>query len=107
LFSKLFGDNKWVAGKITDVEGEVNDADFTVDALEKRNPEYVALDSNAYHGAVDEVVKAYFAGLLDGSYPYKIVFDLETAPSPGWLYPKEIDFLDNRITILKRIDAKP
>jgi hypothetical protein len=94
------------SGEITDKEGDVNDADFTLEALEKRNPEYVALDSNAYRGAVDEVVKTYFASLLNGSYPYQIVFDLETAPSPGWLYPKDIDFLNNRITILKRVGGK-
>ncbi len=103
LFSKLFGDNKWVKNKITEVEGRVNDADFTLEALQKRNPDYIAMDSNAYRGA-EGPARTYFSSLLEGRYPYRIVFDLQSPPVPDWIYPKSIDFLENRITILQRLD---
>ena len=103
LFSKIFSDNAWVLNKLAEKEGHVNEADFTLDALQKRNPEYLAVDSRAYNGLQDGAAKAYYTSLLAGRYPYRIVFDLESPPTPEWVYPRDIDFLQNRITILQRL----
>jgi hypothetical protein len=46
----------------------------------------------------------YFQKLLGGQYPYKIVFDQESKHAPQWVYPHDIDFLYNRVTILRRED---
>ncbi len=106
LFSKLFAGNKWVMSGVAAKEGQVNEADFTLEALQKRNPEYIAMDTNAYRGIEEGPVKAYFSSLLEGRYPYAIVFDLQTPPVPDWIYPKDIDVIENRITILRRVGTR-
>ena len=102
LFSKVFANNKWVSNSVAEKEGAVNEGDFTLEALQKRNPEYIAVDSYAYHGLEEGPPKAFYTSLLDGRFSYKIVFDLQSPPVPHWIYPKDIDFLENRITILQR-----
>jgi len=47
-------------------------------------------------------VRSYYGDLLAGKFPYEIVFDAETARVPAWTYPRTIDFLAGRITILQR-----
>jgi hypothetical protein len=32
------------------------------------------------------------------------VFDRATAPTPSWLYPQNLDFQKNRITVMAKID---
>jgi len=49
-----------------------------------------------------DTVRKYYSDLLLGKFPYIIVFDAETAPVPAWIYPRTIDFLAGRITILQR-----
>ncbi len=73
-----------------------------------RKPEYIAVNSLYYDRFIDgpsgghyPVIKQFFEDLLDEKYPYKIVFDEETKKYFPWLYPREIDFLRNRMTILK------
>jgi len=34
--------------------------------------------------------------------PYVIAFDGERPPAPAWIYPRTIEFLRGRITILQR-----
>jgi len=103
MFAKVFGNNPWVANSLAEREGIVDPANFTLAALQARNPQYVAIDSLVYGGLTPGPVKSYFTDLLAGRYPYGIVFDLTSAPMPRWIYPSQIDFLHNRITILKRI----
>ena len=38
--------------------------------------------------------------LLSEEFPYHIVFDGEPQNVPAWVYPKDIDFTHNRVTIL-------
>ena len=47
-------------------------------------------------------MKDYFQKLLSEQYPYKIVFEEESKHAPTWVYPREIDFLYNRVTILAK-----
>jgi hypothetical protein len=44
--------------------------------------------------------------LLAGKFPYDIVFDGQTVDPPRWVYPRNIDFLSGRITILARRSGK-
>jgi hypothetical protein len=106
LFRKIFGNNKWVMSRVAEKEGHVNEDDYTLAALQKRNPDYVAADSTCYESLGDRHIKTYYEDLLAGRFPYDIVFDLQSPPIPEWVYPRNIDFLNNRITILQRRPAR-
>jgi hypothetical protein len=106
LFAKVFSNNPWVSNSLVEREGIVNPANFTLAALQARNPQYLALDSLVYGGLTPGPIDSYFSDLLAGHYPYRIVFDLQSPPDPAWVYPRRIDFLQNRITILERIGGK-
>jgi hypothetical protein len=99
LFRKVFPE--WVQPLVAENEGHADQALFTAAALSKRNPNYIAicsLDSKV----PNETVRRYYSDLLAGTFPYAIAFDGETPPAPAWIYPRTIDFLHGRITILQR-----
>ena len=100
LFGRILKDDPWVeSGRIR--EGHPDEALFTPGALAKRNPAYVAAYSSDYKGPSD-TVRTYYRELLDGHLGYDLAFDGKTPAVPTFVYPKEIDFLAGRITILKR-----
>ena len=85
---------------------------YSSEQLLKRQPDYIAIDSLYYSRFIDDeslianyypTMGRFFIDLLNEKYPYKIVFDKETKVTPIWIYPREIDFLANRMTILKKI----
>ena len=82
---------------------------YTIDQLIQRNPDYVAVGSLYFSRFYQPVFKQlypdmnqFFESLLQQPAPYKIVFDRSSAPSPPLLYPREIDWVDNRIVVLKK-----
>ena len=102
LFSKIFQGNRWVMESLDAREGRPDDQLFTIAELQKRNPDYIAAYSADYV-VPNETVKSYYSNLLEGQFPYDIAADGEsTVMAPFWLYPRQIDFLGGRITILKR-----
>jgi hypothetical protein len=86
---------------VAEKEGHAEEALFTTAALRKRNPNYIAIYSLDYK-VPSETVRRYYGDLLVGNLPYAIKFDAETPPAPAWIYPRTIDFLQGRITILQR-----
>jgi hypothetical protein len=48
------------------------------------------------------MVRRYYGDLLTGKFSYAIVFDADTPRAPKWIYPRTIDHLRGRITILQR-----
>jgi hypothetical protein len=103
LFSKIFAGNKLVMNMVAVSERPVNEADFTFEALQKRNPEYMAIGFDPY-SVTDGPQRTLYTGLVEGRYPYRIVFDLQSPSVSEWIYPKDIDYLQNCITILRRVD---
>jgi hypothetical protein len=99
LFRKAFPD--WVQPLVAEKEGHPDQGLFTADALKKRNPDYIAIYSLDYN-VPGETVRRYYGDLLTGKFPYGIAFDGETPPAPAWTYPRTIDMLHGRITILQR-----
>lgn len=99
LFRKVFPE--WVQPLVAEREGHPDQALFTAAALGKRNPNYIAIYSLDYK-VPSETVRRYYGDLLAGKLPYAIAFDGETPPAPAWIYPRTIDFLRGRITILRR-----
>jgi Dolichyl-phosphate-mannose-protein mannosyltransferase len=99
LFRKVFPE--WVQPLVAEREGHADQALFTAAALRKRNPNYIAVYSLDYK-VPSETVRRYYADLLAGNFNYATAFDGETPPAPAWIYPRTIDFLQGRITILQR-----
>ena len=99
LFSKVFPD--WVQPLVAEKEGHPDQGLFTAAALGKRNPDYIAVYSPDYN-VPGETVRRYYGDLLSGKFLYAIVFDGEAAHAPVWTYPRTIDSLRGRITILQR-----
>jgi len=101
LFSKMFQDNEWLRNYARKFEGEPDERLFTREELLKRNPDFVSVYSTDYE-IRNAAARNYYADLLQGRFPYDIVFDAQTIDSPRWVYPRDIDFLRGRIIILAR-----
>jgi Dolichyl-phosphate-mannose-protein mannosyltransferase len=99
LFRKVFPE--WVQPLVAEREGHPDQGLFTATGLEKRNPNYIAIYSLDYK-VPGETVRRYYGDLLSGKFPYTIAFDGQTPPAPAWIYPRMIDSLGGRITILQR-----
>ncbi len=79
---------------------------FTSSDLARRNPDFIALNSievgrYSQHKMFAQI-NSYFTSLLEERFNYRIVFDAKTRAFPVWAYPKRIDFLGDRMVILKR-----
>jgi len=99
LFRKVFPE--WVQPLVSEKEKDHDQGLFTATGLEKRNPKYIAIYSVDYQ-VPGETAAKYYGDLLAGKLRYTVGFDGKTAPSPAWIYPRTIDHLDGRITILER-----
>ena len=111
LFREIFKGNSFINGP-DDNSAAIDEtvAWYSPERLNARRPDFVAVDSLYYDRFTAPGLRrdlypsmdSYFRGLLGEKLPYDIVFDRETSPLPFWIYPREIDFLHNRITILRR-----
>lgn len=99
LFRKVFP--KSVQPLVAENESNPDQELFTAAALEKRNPDYISVYSPDYR-VPSETVRRYYGDLLTGKLPYTIVSDGETSRVSAWIYPRTIDSLRGRITILQR-----
>ena len=99
LFREVFPD--WVQPLVAEKEGHADPRLFTAAALANRNPDYLAIYSADYN-VPDKTVRRYYGDFLTGKFPYAIVFDRSTPRAPEWIYPRAIDSLRGRITILQR-----
>ncbi|MBW4522470.1 MAG: glycosyltransferase family 39 protein [Scytolyngbya sp. HA4215-MV1] len=115
LFLEIFKDDPWMLSMVTLKEGtEAQEKEnlqwYTIEQLQQRNPDYVAIGSLYYERFTKDALKQqlyptmqqFFNSLLQQSTSYKIAFDRSSAASPLWLYPREIDWVDNRIVILAK-----
>jgi hypothetical protein len=109
LFEVLFPNNEFINGTEADQKkADLDVAWFTEAQLYERHPDYVVIDSLYYERFTESGIRrdlypsmyAYFDSLLNEQYSYRIVFDQQSYDVPGWVYPQDIDFLHNRVTIL-------
>jgi hypothetical protein len=112
LFQDILGDNPWVADSLARLEPSEDTAWYTTDALAQRAPDYLWIDSLEYDRFFSAIeaehypeVRRYFEDLLAERSGYAIVFDAVNPDVPSWIYPRQIDFLENRMTILQRQTA--
>jgi len=102
-FSKLFGQNPVIQKGIERFEttGFAEDT-FTRGGLEKRSPDFVAFSNQAFQFTDDEQARNFYKALDDGHLGYVKVFEKTWKPYLPYTYPKDIDFLAERMVILKR-----
>jgi hypothetical protein len=80
----------------------------------KRKPDYIVLDSLYYQRFIQPGIRRdlypsmyeYFDTLLSEQLSYTIVFDQESSDGPSWIYPRDIDFIHNRLTILASSESQ-
>jgi hypothetical protein len=113
IFAQIFNNDPFIVGSEDDRKREEQQiAFYSLKELMKRKPDFVAFNSLYYNRFTEPGLKQdlyptmnnYFQQLLAEKYPYKIVFDEESKHAPRWVYPREIDFLYNRVTIFARKD---
>ena len=109
LFEILFPNNEFINGTPEDrSRAEEKIAWFSETELTTRKPDYVVVNSLYYQRFMQPGIRRdlypsmqeYFSALLGEKFPYQIVFDQESQNVPAWVYPKDIDFTHNRVTIL-------
>lgn len=105
LFGRLLKGNRWVEAE-RHHEGEPDENLFTERALLERNPDYVAIYEEDTM-MPSSTVQAYYARLRDGRFPYTIGFEQDQPKLSKHLYPRKIDFLAGRMTIMQRRPAAP
>jgi hypothetical protein len=111
LFARALS-GSWAAQVTQSRESDAGLAWYQSAALAERKPEFVALDSlytDRYlfddEGELYPEMRAYLKDLYAEKLGYRIVLDRASAGSPRWLYPREMDFVDNRLVILQRDTA--
>lgn len=111
LFQQVFAGDRFVNG--TDERQRELEAPigwYTIAALAARAPDYVVVSSLYYDRFLQPGPRRdlypslveYFTALLGETGGYRIAFDGRSPAVPAWVHPREIDFLDNRATILQR-----
>ncbi len=110
VLSRVFSSNGSMVSDVLSREKDTNIDWYSAATLAQRQPAFVALDSMFYDrflnvkgaGRDYPEIRSYVLGLLDNNYGYHIVFDQNAQGAPAWLYPRDVDFVDNRIVILAR-----
>jgi hypothetical protein len=112
LFARVFPGDVFINGSdVAQHEAEERTRWYSIAELTHRDPDYVIVNSLYYDRFLEPgrrrdlypSMREFFDVLLAGRSPYRIVFDRRSPPVPAVIYPREIDFLANRATIL----AKP
>jgi hypothetical protein len=110
VLSRVFGSNQAMVETVQSREEKDDQTDwYSPQSLALRRPAFLAVDSMFYDRFVSgsaggdyPELKKFVSDLLANQLGYHIVFDRTAEQSPTWLYPREMDFVDNRITILAR-----
>lgn len=111
LFQQVFAGDAFVNGsEQRQRELEAPIAWYTIAALAARAPDYVVVNSLYYDRFLQPGPRRdlypslveFFTALLGETAGYRIAFDARSPSVPPWVYPRDVDFLDNRATVLQR-----
>jgi hypothetical protein len=102
-FGKIFGDNNAVIQKGIEqyeVAGYPPET-FTAEGLAKRHPDYVAFSNQVFQFTGDDGAQRFYGALDAQLFGYKKVFEGTWMPRIPGTYPTGVDFLVERMVILK------
>jgi hypothetical protein len=112
MFGELFATDPATLATVKEREKESGIEWYDARALAMRQPDLIVLDSLYFERFLHEdsadyypEIRTYFTDLFAGRLGYEVALDLSSTGSPGWLYPKGIGFVDNRVVILRRTGA--
>ena len=106
-FKKILGDNKVVLEGVKDFDRDTGNEVFTKQALDSRHPDYVAFSTFAIAFSGAPISRQYYEDHLEQKLGYRIVFDVISREVPVWSYPQHLDFVPDRMTILKKSEPHP
>lgn len=102
-FSKLFGQNSLIQHELEKHETTDYPTDtFTLEGLKKRNPDFVAFSDQVYKFTGNEQAQRFYHDLDVGKMGYVKVYEESWKPRTPWTYPHDIDFLAERMVILRK-----
>jgi hypothetical protein len=101
-FKKILGDNKVVSEGVKDFDRDPGAEVFTKQSLDQRHPDYVAFSTFAIVFSGVPISRRYYEDHLEQKLGYRIVFDAVSRQVPVWSYPQHLDFVPDRMTILKK-----
>ncbi|HEY5792210.1 MAG TPA: hypothetical protein VIS74_02865, partial [Chthoniobacterales bacterium] len=103
LFKKMLGkDSAAIQEGITRHEtGDLGDT-FTLEALRRRNPDFVAYSTQVFEFSGSDEAQRFYGALDAGVAGYGKVFEAASRPAAAWSYPSELDFIPARMVILER-----
>ncbi len=102
LFSKLFGKNDIIQKGLKKNESQYPQDTFTEAGLSKRHPDFIAFSNQAYQWTGSQEAQHFYHALDEGKLGYVKIFEQSWKPRSSWSYPHDIDFLAERMVILKR-----
>ena len=109
VFSRQLSNNELVLDKLNIDADERNVSWYNVDELGRRNPDYLALNSGSYDRFLSGFaaqdypeIRAFFEQALAEQSGYRIVFDMTKEEPLKFVYPRQIQFISSRMTILRR-----
>ena len=110
-FRALFPGNEFVNGSAADqAAADVALQWYTPSALQARRPDFIVTNSNYFNRFLEPglrrelypTMQQYFDDLLRGRLGYEAAYDVSTPAAAAWVYPRQIDFLQNRLVVLRR-----
>ncbi len=111
LFRSLFPGNEFINGSPADqAAADVALQWYTPSALQARRPDFIVTNSNYFNRFLEPGLRRelypsmqqYFDDLLLGRLGYEMAYDVGTPAAAAWVYPRQIDFLQNRLVVLRR-----
>lgn len=112
LFRKLFPGNVFINGSPVDqAAADALVQWYTPAALRVRRPDFIVTNSNYFDRFLEPglrrdlypSMREYFDDLLRGRLGYQVAYDVSTPAAAAWIYPRKIDFLQNRLVVLRRV----
>jgi hypothetical protein len=101
-FKKLLGNNEAVEAGIRRFDSDAGLEIFTPQALLERNPKYVTFCSLAMYFSGKKEARQYYEDHMAEKYGYHKVYEAVPLTPPAWAYPVKLDFIPDRMLILKK-----
>lgn len=102
LFNKIFEKQKTIQSGLDRFESQYDSDTFTAQGLTRRNPDFIAFSSQVFDFSGDDNAQRFYAALDREEMGYAKVYDKKARDRWSLAYPLRIDFLADRMVILKR-----
>jgi hypothetical protein len=102
LFTKILGNQKTIREGLDRFESRYASNTFQEAGLASRKPDFVAFTTQVFEWSGDDDAQRFYAGLDREEFGYAKVFEKQARERWPLSYPVRIDFLVDRMVILKR-----